>query len=312
MRRFFGGDQFQIVGRSKSLLDGLARLESEAVDLILLSNEFGEEELSLFTYDAYRRGFTGLILRVAYLPGITSGLSSFARHKIALGPSSMELAEPRASIEHSPEPGQWASPRMVDGRPISPLLSERQRTVALRVSEGWSNQEIAHELNCSESSVKATLQQLFHKYGVRKRTQIVRCTLQRMSSMGPAVRSYTVRTSAASEPIGKADFSPADAPEAVPITVGDFVMDLMRHRVWVRGTEAQLTPLEWRLLTFLVRHPQELMSHHDLLEALWGNQKASRESLRVLIQSIRRKIETSTRPRYILTQSHFGYRFVPS
>jgi hypothetical protein len=63
------------------LLEGLFCLEFEAIDVVLLSREFREEEASLFAFDAQRLGFTGLILHVAFLPsdralshrGVTSG-----------------------------------------------------------------------------------------------------------------------------------------------------------------------------------------------------------------------------------------------
>jgi hypothetical protein len=47
------------------------------------------------------------------------------------------------------------------------------------VSEGWTNQQIALHLKCSEGSVKAVLQELFSKLGVRKRAQIVRMAFEK-------------------------------------------------------------------------------------------------------------------------------------
>jgi len=66
--RVFFERQFRVAGQSTTLLDGLSRLESEEIDLVLLSREFRDEELSLFAFDAHRRGFFGLILHVASLP----------------------------------------------------------------------------------------------------------------------------------------------------------------------------------------------------------------------------------------------------
>lgn len=53
-------------------------------------------------------------------------------------------------------------------------LTARQRAVLTRVYEGWKYRQIAHDLKCSEGSVKAVIQELFRKLGVRKRTLIVR------------------------------------------------------------------------------------------------------------------------------------------
>jgi DNA-binding NarL/FixJ family response regulator len=54
-------------------------------------------------------------------------------------------------------------------------FTSRQRAVMTRVYEGWTNSQIANDLKCSEGSVKAVIQQLFRKLGVKKRTQIVMC-----------------------------------------------------------------------------------------------------------------------------------------
>jgi DNA-binding NarL/FixJ family response regulator len=61
-------------------------------------------------------------------------------------------------------------------------LSGRQREVLLRILDGFSNKDIASHLNISESSVKATIQELFHKSGVRTRSQLVRTAIENYSS----------------------------------------------------------------------------------------------------------------------------------
>jgi two-component system nitrate/nitrite response regulator NarL len=62
-------------------------------------------------------------------------------------------------------------------------LTERERTVLSQVFEGRANKEIAERLGVSESSVKATLQQLFAKTGVRTRSQLVRVALEKYQSL---------------------------------------------------------------------------------------------------------------------------------
>jgi DNA-binding NarL/FixJ family response regulator len=57
-------------------------------------------------------------------------------------------------------------------------FTERQQAVLLRVSNGWTDKKIAVDLKCSVGSVKAVLQQLFNKLGVRKRAQIVRMAFE--------------------------------------------------------------------------------------------------------------------------------------
>jgi DNA-binding NarL/FixJ family response regulator len=61
------------------------------------------------------------------------------------------------------------------------ILSERERKVLRYVFEGLSNKEIGQQLNISEGSVKATLQQLFARTGVRTRSQLVRIAVEKYS-----------------------------------------------------------------------------------------------------------------------------------
>ena len=64
------------------------------------------------------------------------------------------------------------------GRSHTQQLSERERRVLNFILEGLTNKQIADRLNISESSVKATLQQLFDKAGVRTRSQLVRVAIE--------------------------------------------------------------------------------------------------------------------------------------
>jgi DNA-binding NarL/FixJ family response regulator len=66
----------------------------------------------------------------------------------------------------------------------SPQLNERERSVLKAVFEGLTNKEIASKLNISEGYVKAVLQQLFQKTGVRSRSQLVRIALERQTQYG--------------------------------------------------------------------------------------------------------------------------------
>jgi two-component system nitrate/nitrite response regulator NarL len=64
------------------------------------------------------------------------------------------------------------------GRPQHQQLSERERRVLNYILEGLTNKQIASHLDISESSVKAALQQLFDKAGVRTRSQLVRVAIE--------------------------------------------------------------------------------------------------------------------------------------
>jgi two-component system KDP operon response regulator KdpE len=105
----------------------------------------------------------------------------------------------------------------------------------------------------------------------------------------------------------------ANAPEAQEvITAGDFVIDVPQHRVVVRGQEVHLTPKQFDLLLCLAEHPGQVLTRRALLQTVWGSNADQPEYLRVHIGQLRKKIETTEEPRYILTEPWVGYRFRPT
>lgn len=92
--------------------------------------------------------------------------------------------------------------------------------------------------------------------------------------------------------------------------VDELEVDLAAYRVQVRGEPVHLTPLEFRLLAFLVQHAGKVLTHRALLEQVWGlDYRNEIQYLRVFMAGLRRKIEANpTRPRYLLTEQGVGYR----
>jgi len=97
------------------------------------------------------------------------------------------------------------------------------------------------------------------------------------------------------------------------IEVGDFYVDFSAHKVLVGEKEIHLTPKEFELLAYLVKHPDKVLTHTVLLQKVWGGYYTeSPEALRVLVGSLRKKIEKDfSKPRYLLTEPWIGYRFLP-
>lgn len=91
---------------------------------------------------------------------------------------------------------------------------------------------------------------------------------------------------------------------------GDLKVDLATRRVFVKEAEVHLTPLEYRLLTLLVRHAGKVLTHRYLLKEVWGPQQVQETHyLRVFMASLRRKLEHDpAQPRYLLTEQGVGYR----
>ncbi len=92
--------------------------------------------------------------------------------------------------------------------------------------------------------------------------------------------------------------------------VGGLEVDLATRRVQLEGAEARLTPIEYRLLTTLVRHAGMVVTHRQLLRDVWGPAYVEHtHTLRVHMASLRRKVEREpARPRYLLTELGVGYR----
>jgi two-component system, OmpR family, KDP operon response regulator KdpE len=99
-------------------------------------------------------------------------------------------------------------------------------------------------------------------------------------------------------------------PEQSVITSGELEIDLASHTVRQNGEEVHLTPTEFGLLALLARNRGRLMTHRDLLVAVWGDGYSDdTQVLRAHIANLRRKIEPSAGPRYIRTDPGVGYRF---
>ena len=107
--------------------------------------------------------------------------------------------------------------------------------------------------------------------------------------------------------------SPEPADDETLIEDGDFVVDLATRSVQVSGKEIKLSPKEFDLLLYFVRHPGKVLTHHTLLGKIWGGDYTDQsEYLRVFVRHLRKKIELDpAKPRYILTEPWVGYRFMP-
>ena len=183
---------FQVVGSCGHLKEAQEALERSPVDLVLLDFDLETEQGSRFLEEMKRRPRSPKVLMV------TAGMSSAGMMTV------METGASGVFLKHNP-PSQlvdairrvmdgemWLDPRAVkpilqgaaqsvEHKKLESILSEREKMVLRGVLEGASNKTIAAMLNLSESSVKAVLQQLFLKTGVRSRSQLVRIALERHS-----------------------------------------------------------------------------------------------------------------------------------
>ncbi len=103
--------------------------------------------------------------------------------------------------------------------------------------------------------------------------------------------------------------SAADVGEPV-FTLGDLKVDLGRRQVFVSAKEIHLTPIEYKLLTTLIRYAGKVMTHRQLLKEVWGPLHVEEAHyLRVYMRQLRNKLEkTPAHPRYLVTELGVGYR----
>ncbi len=180
---------FRIAGSCASVAEALPVMESEPPDIILLDYDLGEEQGATGLAEIRKRGFQGKVLMV------TAGMSDAATLKVLESGSEgifLKHSSPAQLVEAirklvAGEP--WLDPRAMrsliagaTGRSEeerNSQLTPRERAVLRGVFEGLTNKEIAAQLGTSEGAVKAVMQQLFDKTGVRTRSQLVRIALEK-------------------------------------------------------------------------------------------------------------------------------------
>jgi len=194
--RVLNGDPGLEIDHCGSIREALALLAQRPHDLVLLDHDLGSERASEFLPAARQIGFEGRVLVVTAWISDTE-----ARRLMRQGVSGIflkqgPLTELTESIRVVANGGTWldrgfaareydlthsALSRSAPGAALPaspPMFNERQRKALRFVLEGLSNKEIAWRLQISESYVKAILQSLFQKTGVRTRGQLVRVAVE--------------------------------------------------------------------------------------------------------------------------------------
>lgn len=99
-------------------------------------------------------------------------------------------------------------------------------------------------------------------------------------------------------------------PQEPVFTVGDLRVDLTHRHVDVANQEIHLTPIEYKLLTVLVRYAGRVVTQRQLLQEVWGpHQTSATHYVRVYMGQLRHKLEANpARPRYLVTEPGVGYR----
>ena len=92
---------------------------------------------------------------------------------------------------------------------------------------------------------------------------------------------------------------------------GGLKVDLTARRVSLDGADVHLTPIEYKLLSALIKHAGKVLTHAQLLKEVWGRHSADQNHyLRIHTQHLREKLgDDPLKPRFIITEPGIGYRF---
>lgn len=107
-------------------------------------------------------------------------------------------------------------------------------------------------------------------------------------------------------------YSRAEANSATSVTFGLITVELALRQVKRAGEVIHLTPIEYRLITTLIRHAGRVMTHRQLLREVWGpSHVESNHYLRIYMGHLRQKLERDpAQPEHIMTETGVGYRLV--
>ena len=119
---------------------------------------------------------------------------------------------------------------------------------------------------------------------------------------------FQARANAVMRRVQREQGAPVDEP---PFVSGELRVDFARHEVWLRGEQVRLTPIEFNILSQLVKNSDRVVPHKELLIKVWGPERADAGNyLKVHMQHLRQKLgDDSQNPRMIVTQWKVGYRF---
>jgi two-component system nitrate/nitrite response regulator NarL len=180
---------FEVVAHCGSGAEALQIMESSKdIDIVLLDLDLGQETGTDFLNRLQNVHFDGKVLLVTadvndseVLSLIRKGISGvFMKH----GSPALLIRGIRETMEGKALFGQDLLRRALESTEASGAnqrrskFTERERQVLSFVFEGLANKQIADRLQISETAVKACLQQLFAKTGVRTRSQLVRVALE--------------------------------------------------------------------------------------------------------------------------------------
>jgi len=179
---------FEVVAHCRSVEEAVSILGKRQVDIVLLDFDFGQRDGRDFMRLVKEQGFNGKVLLVTAGVAereaadlIRNGICGvFMKHNspVLLSQGIREVMAGKVWFDQELLKDAINASATGLSAPQAERFTRRERLVLSYVFEGLANKEIATRIGVSESSVKATLQQLFSKTGVRTRSQLVRIALE--------------------------------------------------------------------------------------------------------------------------------------
>ena len=178
----------EMTGHCATVDKAIDILRQKSIDLVLLDYDLGKENGFQFIARAREMGFAGRFLIVT--PGMSDAQSVqavrlgvggiFTKHSspVSLAQAIRKVMAGETWLDQTSLEALVEATKRQEAPDSRRPFTERENQVLQGVFEGFSNKEIGARLDISESSVKAALQQLFHKTGVRTRSQLVRIALE--------------------------------------------------------------------------------------------------------------------------------------
>jgi DNA-binding NarL/FixJ family response regulator len=194
LQRLLAGEPgLQVVGDCATLAEAEAIISETKVDVVLLDYDLGEEtgtDLLRFLNDTESKARVLILTAGMVVNATLNALDTGAAGVILKHSGTRQLLD---AIRRVAKGEPWWDTSVVrlaltgaqarnDTHGKARELTERQRLVLHCILDGLSNKEIAARLECSETSVKASIQELFSKAGVRTRSQLVRVAIERFST----------------------------------------------------------------------------------------------------------------------------------
>ena len=190
LRLLASDERIEVVGSAATASEAVARLPADGVDVLILDYDLGTETAVSLVRQLRAQDYRARILLVtAGLPDpdaldlVRLGVAGIVHKHHTPEALHRSITEVASGAVHIEQRYLQTLIESATARPGRARFTAREREVVRLLLEGLSNKEIGATLGTSESAVKATLQQLFAKTGVRTRSQLVRIALEQRDTL---------------------------------------------------------------------------------------------------------------------------------